>query len=175
MGKRRQDYLLVDGYNVIFDWKELKDYKEDFDHARDRLVDWLASYGAFKGYKVLVVFDAYSFVGQERVYPVYPNLEVIFTSEKETADSFIERTAYRLAKGGMTVYVATSDGTEQQVILGVGAYRISARELRLDVLKTAKRMKERAKGQERQTDRNELEGRVKDEVREKLNALRLQR
>lgn len=175
MGKRRRDYLIVDGYNVIYDWKELEEYREDINHARDRLVDWLASYGSYKDYQVLVVFDAHSLAGQQRSYPVYPNLKVVFTNENETADSLIEKTAYRLAKAGVNVYVATSDGAEQQIILGVGAYRVSARELRNDVIRTAKSMKKRSKGQETQTDRNEIEGRVSEKVRQKLNELRLQR
>ncbi len=176
MEAKRHDYLLVDGYNVIHDWQELKAMLANIDHARDRLVDWLASYGAYKDYEVLVVFDAHSAAGhQERSLPVYRHVTVIFTREGETADSFIEKAAYQFAKAGRAVYVATSDAAEQQIILGVGAYRISARELRHDVIHTIRVMQHRIAQGGRQTDRNEIEGRVNEEVLEKLNALRLKR
>lgn len=176
MGAKRHDYLLVDGYNVIHDWQELKEMLDNLDHSRDRLVDWLASYGAYKDYEVIVVFDAHSVVGhRECLLPVYRHVTVIFTREGETADSFIEKAAYRFAKAGRVVYVATSDAAEQQIILGVGAYRISARELRRDVIHTARVMQHRISQGGRQTDRNEIEGRVNEQVLEKLKALRLQR
>lgn len=176
MGERCRDYLLVDGYNVIHDWKELKKVlAEDVEQARDHLVDCLASYGAYKNYRVFVVFDAHSISGQERTYPVYSHLAVIFTDENETADSVIEKTAYRLAKAGKRVYVATSDGAEQQLVLGVGACRIPARELREDVLRAAKVMRQNAAYSDSHTGRNEIEGRVDEQVRQKLNQLRLQR
>ncbi len=176
MGAKRHDYLLVDGYNVIYDWPELKAMLANLDHARDRLIEWLASYGAYKDYEVLIVFDAHSVAGyEERSLPVYRHVAVIFTREGETADSFIEKAAYRFAKAGRMVYVATSDAAEQQIILGVGAYRISARELRRDVIHTMRVMQHRIVQGGRQTDRNEIEGRVTEQVLEKLNALRLQR
>ena len=176
MVAKRRDYLLVDGYNVIYDWPELKAMLSNLDHARDRLIDWLASYGAYKDYEVIIAFDAHSVTGnEERSLPVYPHVAVVFTREGETADSFIEKAAYQFAKAGGAVYVATSDAAEQQLILGVGAYRISSRELRRDFIRTVKVMKHKIVQDGRQTDRNEIEGRVNDQVLEKLKALRLQK
>jgi predicted RNA-binding protein with PIN domain len=172
MVAKHHDYLLVDGYNVIYDWPELKTMLANIDHARDRLIELMASYGAYKDYEVFVVFDAHSVAGHEECsLPVYRHVAVIFTRQGETADSFIEKAAYRLAKAGRVVYVATSDAAEQQIILGVGAYRIPARELRLDVIHTVRVMQHRILQGGRQTDRNEIEGRVTEQVLEKLKAL----
>lgn len=176
MGKKRRDYLLVDGYNVIHDWPELKEMLAHLDHARDRLTDWLASYGEYKGYEVLIIFDAPAVSGcKERSLLIYDHVTVIFTQEGETADSFIEKASYKLARAGRDVYVATSDAAEQQVILGVGAFRISARELRRDVMATMRNMPHRLAQRDRQTERNEIEGRINENVLEKLNKLRLRR
>ncbi|MCU9615247.1 NYN domain-containing protein [Caldibacillus lycopersici] len=123
------DILLVDGYNMIGAWPELRDLKKkDLAAARDRLIELMAEYQAYMGIRVIIVFDAYVVKGLERKYKNY-KLEVIFTKENETADEKIEKMAIHLTNRKTKVFVATSDYTEQWAIFGQGAFRKSAREL----------------------------------------------
>ena len=121
-----KDYLLVDGYNIIFAWEELKNLaSKDLGAARDRLLDIVSNYCGISGYDTIVVFDAYKVSGgQEKKYR-YNNIDVIFTKEAETADLYIEKTAKNLAEKNK-VMVATSDAIEQIIVFGAGAIRISA-------------------------------------------------
>ncbi|MCP3742226.1 NYN domain-containing protein [Rossellomorea sp. BNER] len=121
--------LLVDGYNIIGAWPELNELKtKDLSASRDRLVERMAEYQGYTGYKVIVVFDAYYVQGMSRKYNNY-KVEVIFTRENETADERIEKLAIELNNIKTQIHVATSDFTEQWVIFGQGALRKSAREL----------------------------------------------
>jgi uncharacterized protein len=121
--------LLVDGYNIIGAWPELRELKErDLSSARDRLIEKMAEYQAYTGYRVIVIFDAHYVQGIERKYKNY-KVEVIFTKENESADERIEKMAIDLNNIKTQIQVATSDFTEQWVIFGQGALRISAREL----------------------------------------------
>lgn len=121
--------LLVDGYNIIGAWPELKVLKErDLASARDLLIAKMAEYQAYSGFKVIVVFDAYDVQGSEKAYKNH-NVEVIFTKENESADEWIEKMAIQLNNRKTQIHVATSDYTEQWAIFGQGALRISAREL----------------------------------------------
>jgi predicted RNA-binding protein with PIN domain len=132
------DYLIVDGYNIIFSWPDFEKLrKAGLDHARARLLDILVNYAAISGESVVVVFDAH-LVSNNIEYKenVGSNLEVIFTQEGETADSVIERLAGDLSLKGR-VHVATSDWAEQSMIFGRGAYRITPRELMENVRKAA--------------------------------------
>ncbi|HWO78574.1 MAG TPA: NYN domain-containing protein [Bacillus sp. (in: firmicutes)] len=123
------DILLVDGYNIIGAWPELRALKNsDLASARDRLIEKMAEYQAFTGYKVIVVFDAHYVQGTEKKYKNY-KIEVIFTRENETADERIEKLAISLGNIKTQIHVATSDYTEQWAIFGQGALRKSAREL----------------------------------------------
>ncbi|MDP4086509.1 MAG: NYN domain-containing protein [Bacillota bacterium] len=123
------DILLVDGYNIIGAWEELKRLKnKDLAAARDLLIERMAEYQAFSGYRVIVVFDAYYVQGTEKRYKNY-KVEVIFTKKNETADERIEKMAISLNNRKTQIHVATSDFTEQWAIFGQGALRISAREL----------------------------------------------
>ncbi|WP_062349776.1 NYN domain-containing protein [Bacillus kwashiorkori] len=123
------DILLVDGYNIIGAWPELRELKQkELSAARDRLIELLADYQGYTGVKVIVVFDAYYTQGTEQKYKKY-NIKVIYTKEKETADEKIEKLASELKNRKTKIYVATSDYTEQRVIFGQGAFRKSAREL----------------------------------------------
>lgn len=126
-------YLVVDGYNIIGAWEELQRLKEkDIGQARDRLLDMMAEYQAYSGYRVIVVFDAYYVKGKAARYRKY-KLDVIFTKEKETADECIERLVKELHNVRDKVYVATSDYDEQRTIFGSGALRKSARELYIEM------------------------------------------
>ncbi|OXS55108.1 hypothetical protein B0G93_13017 [Bacillus sp. V-88] len=127
------DILLVDGYNIIGSWPELNDLKhKDLAAARDRLVEQMAEYQGYTGYRVIVVFDAYYVQGIARKYQNY-KVEVLFTRENETADERIERLAIELSNIKTQIHVATSDFTEQWAIFGQGALRKSARELLTEV------------------------------------------
>lgn len=126
------EYLLVDGYNIIFSWEELaKLARENLDLARGRLIDLMCNFGGFRRCNVIVVFDAYK-VKSDREVEKYGDVTVVYTKHAETADNFIERAAHKLARENR-VRVATSDGTEQMIILGQGALRVSAREFKLEV------------------------------------------
>ena len=130
------DILIVDGYNMIGDWPELKRLKEkDLAAARDRLIERMAEYQGYTDTKVIIVFDAQYVKGIERKYKNH-QVDVIFTQQDETADERIEKLANELKNIKNQIYVATSDYTEQRVIFGQGALRKSARELQneLDVI-----------------------------------------
>jgi predicted RNA-binding protein with PIN domain len=125
--------LLVDGYNIIGAWPELRKLKtNDFAMARDLLIEKMAEYQAYTGYRVIVVFDAYHVQGIEKKVINY-KVEVIFTKEHETADERIEKLARLLKNIHSQIYVATSDYTEQWTIFSQGALRISAREFLIEV------------------------------------------
>ena len=121
------EYLLVDGYNIIFAWDELNALsKENLDAARHRLMDILCNYQGFKKCVLILVFDAYRVPGSPGSIEQYHNIHVVYTKEAETADMFIERVTHEIGKN-RRVRVATSDGMEQVIILGHGALRVSAR------------------------------------------------
>ena len=124
------DYLLVDGYNIIFAWDNLKKIAdENLDAARGELINKMCNYQGFSGCELILVFDAYKVKGRHRDVEKYCNINIVYTKESETADSYIERVSHELSKSHR-VRVATSDGTEQLIILGNGAMRISASEFR---------------------------------------------
>lgn len=124
------DYLLVDGYNIIFAWDELKKISEtNLDAARAELIKILSNYQGLCGYEIIIVFDAYKVKGKYREVERHFNVNVVYTKESETADSYIERVTHELS-GKHRVRVATSDGVEQLIILGSGAMRMTARELK---------------------------------------------
>lgn len=128
-----KQYLLVDGYNIIGAWPELRGLADtSLEDARDRLADMLAEYQGYSGKRVILVFDAHQVPGTGGRYK-QSGLEIIYTKEKETADELIERLAGQLSGRRTIVQVATSDSIEQHVTFGRGALRISARELRIAV------------------------------------------
>lgn len=128
-----EEYLLVDGYNIIFSWEELKDLsKVSMDGARMRLMDILCNYQGFKACHVILVFDAYKVEGHVCEVQKYHNIYVVYTKEAETADQYIEKTVHELGKK-YRVRVATSDGLEQVIILGQGGLRLSAQELKEEI------------------------------------------
>ena len=127
------EYLLVDGYNIIFAWDDLKKLgQENLDMARARLIDLLRNYQGFRQHPVIVVFDAYKVKNNPGSIEHFGGLSVVYTKEAETADMYIERVTHELGKKHR-VRVATSDGLEQIIILGHGAQRISAENFRREV------------------------------------------
>lgn len=128
-----QNILLVDGYNMIGAWKQLRVLKDKyFEDARDKLIELMAEYKAVKGWRVIVVFDAHLVPGTEQLYMQH-DVEVIFTRKNETADERIEKLSNELKGRKIQIYVATSDMTEQNVVFGHGALRLSARELEIEL------------------------------------------
>ncbi len=127
------EYVLVDGYNIIFAWDFLRDLASEQLHtARDRLVDILRNYQGFRQCPVILVFDAYKVKGNPGSIERYGGLSVVYTKEAQTADMYIERLSYDLGKKHR-VRVATSDGLEQMIILGHGCLRVSAQSFQLEV------------------------------------------
>ena len=127
------EYLLVDGYNIIFAWEELKALAQmELEAARTALMELLCNYQGYRKNHVIVVFDAYKVPRKEETVMTYRNITVVFTKEKQTADAYIEKTTYEMAKR-YNVRVATSDGAEQMIILGHGALRIPASQLKEEV------------------------------------------
>lgn len=168
--------LIVDGYNVINGWAELSKLKDQsLEHARDKLVEMLAGYGAYKGYRVTVVYDAHSATGLNAVEAIVSGVNVIYTGEGQTADSYIEKMAYILVRQRETVYVVTSDGAEQMAILGSGAYRISTRELRRDVLDSIKMQGQSYAKSVLTHRRNEVGSRIDADIMKKLDEMRRRR
>lgn len=142
-GRERQEFLLVDGYNIIFAWEELKELAEtDIKSARDRLLDLMSDYAGYSGENVIVVFDAYRVPGGSGEVSRYHNIDVVYTKEAETADLYIEKTAHRLSKNNR-VTVATGDFVEQVIIFGAGAFRLSPRGLLEQILFTERELREK--------------------------------
>ncbi len=130
---KKEEYLLVDGYNVVFAWEELHALAEvNIDGARGRLLDILCDYQAMRGCHLIVVFDAYRVKGHATEIMDYHNIHVVYTREAETADQYIEKFAHENGKR-YDVIVATSDGLEQIIIRGEGCRLMSARELQAEI------------------------------------------
>ena len=139
---KKDRYLLVDGYNVIFAWPELNELaKVNLDGARGRLLDILCNYQAIRQVNLIAVFDAYRLAGHPTEYQDYHNIHVVYTKEAETADRYIERFAHENAQK-YDVTVATSDGMEQIIIVGEGCHLISSRELQEEILQASREILE---------------------------------
>lgn len=145
--KTETQYFLVDGYNVIFAWEELRAIAEvNLDGARGKLLDIMCNYQGHIGQELIVVFDAYRIKGHKEETVSYHNIHVVYTREAETADAYIERTTHDMAKEHQ-VTVATSDRLEQMIVIGNGARRISARELEIEVKRRNEEAMERFRQQ----------------------------
>lgn len=132
----RQEYLLVDGYNIIFSWEELRELSEkDIGAARGKLADILSNYQGYRKCTLILVYDAYKVEGNPGEVMKYHNIYIVYTKEAETADQYVEKTVRRIAKDA-AVTVATSDGLEQVIILGQGANRMSAPGLKEEIERT---------------------------------------
>ncbi len=136
-----KEYLLVDGYNIIFAWDELKELAEvNLDAARNKLMDILCNYQGFKQCILILVFDAYKVKGGAGETLNYHNIHVVYTKEAETADSYIEKATHEIAKKHH-VTVATSDALEQLIIMGNGAFRLSASGLKEEIDRTSHKIR----------------------------------
>ena len=141
------EYLLVDGYNIIFAWDELNALsKESLDAARHKLMDILCNYQGFQKCVLILVFDAYRVPSSPGSIEQYHNIHVVYTKEAETADMFIERVTHEIGRN-RRVRVATSDGMEQIIILGHGALRVSARMFHEEVQNVEKQIRARVQGE----------------------------
>lgn len=131
--EKKDEYLLVDGYNVIFAWPELKELAEEsMDASRNSLLDSLSKYQSLQKCNIIVVFDAYRVQRHREEIIKYHNINVVYTKEAQTADLYIEKFAYDNKKR-YDITVATSDALEQIIIRGTGSAVISARELKLEI------------------------------------------
>lgn len=138
----KEEYLLVDGYNIIFAWEELKELAEgNIDAARGKLLDIMSNFQGMRNGSLIVVFDAYRVKGHDTEIFDYHNIHVVFTKEAETADAYIEKFAHD-NREKYRITVATSDGLEQIIIRGQGCTLLSARELKLEVERVAGEIRE---------------------------------
>ena len=127
------EYLLVDGYNIIFAWDNLKEIAADnLEAARNTLINILCNYQGFRQCDLILVFDAYKVKGNQGEVERINNISVVYTKEAETADMYIEKTAHQIGRKHR-VRVATSDAMEQLIILGSGAIRVSANEFKQEI------------------------------------------
>lgn len=170
--EKPEEYLLVDGYNIIYAWEELNRLAaaDNMDGARTRLMDLLCDYQAIRGYSLIVVFDAYRVRGHKTELVDYHNIHVVFTKEAETADQYIEKFAHENAHK-YDISVATCDGLEQVIILGQGCRRVTARELWEDINRVKEMLREEYLEKPR-LKRNSLGDVVSKQAAEELDRLK---
>ncbi len=136
--EKKPEYLLADGYNVIFSWEDLAELaKININSAREALLDILCNYQGLKGMELIAVFDAYRVEGHKTEYLDYHNIHVVYTAEAQTADSYIEHFAHENASH-FDVTVVTSDGVEQVIVRGAGCRLMSSRDFRDEVIRTSR-------------------------------------
>lgn len=170
--ERQEEYLLVDGYNIIFSWDELNEMsKTNIAAARQKLMDVLCNYQGFKKCTLILVFDAYKVEGFQGEVQKYHNIHVVYTKEAETADQYIEKTVHQIAKK-YKVTVATSDATEQVIIWGAGAMRMSAQGLLQEVQETNREIRRLLDEVKKPGKESMLKG-LSPEVAELLEEVRL--
>ena len=138
----QEEYLLVDGYNIIFAWDSLKELaRTNLDSARGKLMDILSNFQGYRKMHLILVFDAYKVKGNPGSAVRYHNIDVVYTKEAETADQYIEKVTHEIGRRHH-VRVATSDGLEQLIIMGAGAVRVSARELQEEVMAVSEELRQ---------------------------------
>ncbi len=168
----RQDVLIVDGYNIIGDWPELQQLKmKNLALARDALLERMSEYQAQTKARVIIVFDAYMREGIE-THGKYRNIEVVFTRENEIADERIEKLVTEMNDRRTNIHVATSDATEQWVIFGKGASRMSARELQLAYEQMGSNVTTRVRKIQRTPQRMTTSDRIDDQTKQQLEKMR---
>ena len=167
-----KQYLLVDGYNIIFAWDFLKESSEvNLEAARGKLMDILCNYQGFTGFTLIVVFDAYKVKGNPGEVFKYHNIHVVYTKEAETADQYIEKTTHELGHKHRVI-VATSDSLEQVIVMGQGARRLSAADF-LEKVERAEKEIRRINEERRHNGKNYLLENTDDETAELLENVRL--
>lgn len=172
---RQQEYLLVDGYNIIFAWEELKALAQtNIEGARTLLMDILCNYQGYKNMTLILVFDAYKVEGGTGENTMYHNIHVVYTKEAETADQYIEKTVHRIGRK-YNVTVATSDALEQIIIMGQGARRMSARELKQEVDSAGREIREEYLEQTAPGNKNYLFQNLDQEMAKLMEDVRLGR
>lgn len=175
-GPKAEEYLLVDGYNIIFAWEELRELaKVTIDGARNKLMDILCNYQGYKKCILILVFDAHKVEGGIGQAIRYNNIHVVYTKEAETADQYIEKLAYKMGKDHQ-VTVATSDGLEQLIIRGEGCRLLSAQDLREEIIYVNRQIEAEHLEPLRQRagkGKNYLLGHAGEEVAEYLEGIRL--
>jgi len=165
-----KEFLVVDGYNIIYAWPEFEKLTESgLEHARYKLVSILVNYSYLSGQKIFVVFDAHQVKNSLERTETVDSVEVIYTQQGETADAFIESLVGRLINEGI-VYVATSDWAEQGIIFGKGAFRLTPGELRVQVSKV--KQESEAYYVNNTPTESYLENRLLDKVRSELERMR---
>lgn len=168
--EKKEEYLLVDGYNIIFAWEDLKELaKISLDGARGKLLDILCDYQGMKKCRLIAVFDAYRLQGHKEEITDYHNIHVVYTREAETADRYIEKFAHENGRK-YDITVATSDGLEQIIIRGQGCRLLSARDLREEIQMTKARLKEDFLDK-RENEKNYLLDGVSTQVGEQIKQL----
>lgn len=169
--KPDEEYLLVDGYNIIFAWEELEHLAEvDISAARNKLMDILSNYQGYQKCTLILVFDAYKVKGNPGEVSRYHNIYVVYTKEAETADQYIEKTVHQMSRK-YQVTVATSDALEQIIVFSKGANRLSALGLREDILRTEQEIREELV-QRPSGSKNYLFDTLSDELREEMERIR---
>lgn len=167
MKRKIEEYLFVDGYNIINSWESLKELKDvDLESARDKLMEILSEYKHYSGIEIVLVFDAYKVHGNNGSDIDYKGLKVIYTKESDTADHYIERQLNEIGKI-KRVRVATSDWMEQQIVLGRGGTRVSARELEMEIFNEKNIVERQTKANKEKN--NFTIGQLDKSIMEKLN------
>lgn len=169
-GKKHKEYLFVDGYNIINSWNNLRELNDlSLEVAREELIEIMSEYQIYSGIKIVIVFDAHLVKGNSGMTETIKGVEIVYTKENETADQYIEKVLDDIGRVEK-VRVATSDWLEQQIILGRGGTRISARELELEILDQKRVMKRKRKEENMKGEL--LIGRLDEETLKKLNKWR---
>lgn len=169
MARTKKEYLFIDGYNVINQWQYYRDVSYNIENSRNKLLELLVEYQAYKGLRVVVVFDAHLVKGSQEKKEVVSGVEVVYTREHETADSYIEKQLDRIGRYEK-VQVATSDRAIQQIVLARGGTRISAQELLLELENTKRDI--RTKTEKPQQKGANIDQILDLETLEKLNKFR---
>lgn len=169
-GKKHREYLFVDGYNIINSWDNLRELNDlSLEVAREELIEIMSEYQTYSGIKIIIVFDAHLVKGNSGMIETIKGVEIVYTKENETADQYIEKVLDDIGRVEK-VRVATSDWLEQQIILGRGGTRISARELELEILDQKRAMRRNRKVENMKGEL--LMGRLDEETLQKLNKWR---
>lgn len=143
MPRTKKEYLFIDGYNIINQWHYYRDVSKNIANSRNKLIELLVEYQAYKGIRVIVVFDAHLVKGSTEKKEIIAGVEVVYTKEHETADSYIEKQLDKIGRYEK-VQVATSDGAIQQIVMSRGGTRISAQEMLLELENTKKDIRTKA-------------------------------